>query len=224
VGEAGPFRDSRPTTLRRTGTNEWARQIERMAVATWILVLLPLIPNRTILVLAGVFALVYTGAGHVLVKNTLRPEEELVRVPYRKLMGVGTILFLMILFRDKLFIVGAAWATTAFGDGAATLVGIHRGRHPLPWNRAKTVEGSLAFLAAGSIAAALAIRWIGVPGAADFTWLFSLLVGLAAGASGALIESAPLPIDDNISVPAIVAMVVALASFRVLLSFFEPAM
>jgi dolichol kinase len=72
----------------------------------------------------------------------------------------------------------------AFGDSLSTIIG-RRGTHPLPYNRKKTIEGSIAFFL-GSLSACYFLGPLAVP------------LALAC----ALAESLPLPFDDNIVVPA----------------------
>jgi len=55
--------------------------------------------------------------------------------------------------------IAAAILTLALGDSAATIVGV-RACHPLPYNRYKTVEGSLAFFVF-SLPVCLFVGWIG---------------------------------------------------------------
>ncbi|HKY32923.1 MAG TPA: hypothetical protein VJV23_10325, partial [Candidatus Polarisedimenticolia bacterium] len=72
---------------------------------------------------------------------------------------------LFLLFGSRPDVVAAAWGILAFGDGAATLAGLGLGGPALPWNRSKTVAGTVAFMAAGGAAAILLARWAQAPGA-----------------------------------------------------------
>ena len=72
------------------------------------------------------------------------------------------------------------------GDSASTLVGVHWGRHRLPFNGAKSYEGLLAGLLL-SFLVCLA-----------FT---SPIRALAASAVGMLMETLPLKANDNVTVP-----------------------
>lgn len=72
----------------------------------------------------------------------------------------------------------------SISDGVSTIIGKKFGNHHLPYNKKKSVEGSLAFLAS-----ALLI----VP----FGGIFALLAAIFA----TIIESLPLPIDDNLTIP-----------------------
>jgi len=83
-------------------------------------------------------------------------------------------------------------AMTMIADAAAALIGRAFGRHRWP-RRPHTVEGSLAFVVSGSaVVFALGMPWIG---------------GAAAVVSAAVVEAAPLPLNDNIAVPLTAALV-----------------
>jgi len=83
-------------------------------------------------------------------------------------------------------------AMTMIADAAAALIGRAFGRHRWP-GRPHTVEGSLAFVVSGSaVVFALGMPWIG---------------GAAAVVSAAVVEAAPLPLNDNIAVPLTAALV-----------------
>lgn len=79
----------------------------------------------------------------------------------------------------------AAIVALAAGDSAATIFGI-LGRHPLPHNRHKTMEGSIAFFVF-TLPACLFVGWMGV----------------ALAALAAIVESLDMPVDDNLLIPII---------------------
>lgn len=99
---------------------------------------------------------------------------------------VGTLLAALFLGNSNE--LAAAILTLALGDSAATIFGI-RACHPLPYNRCKTVEGSLAFFVL-SLSVCLFVGWIGV----------------ALAALTAVVEGLPSPIDDNLTVPVAAAL------------------
>jgi uncharacterized protein (TIGR00297 family) len=109
---------------------------------------------------------------------------------------------LIVIFHSRLDIAAAAWGLMAFGDGAATLAGTFLGGPRLPWNRSKSWAGFIAFVAAGSAAATILQVWVagGHPGtpAPGFP-VGALAIAVAIG--GAFVESLPLGIDDNLTVP-----------------------
>ncbi|MGH9434608.1 MAG: DUF92 domain-containing protein [Terriglobia bacterium] len=107
------------------------------------------------------------------------------------------ILVLALVFRRHLAVVAAAWALLALGDVMAGAAGESRGRHVLPFNHAKTWEGFAAFVAFGWPAAFLLLLWVSNTRANSK----ALLVCLAAAIVGALVESLPIRLNDNITVP-----------------------
>jgi uncharacterized protein (TIGR00297 family) len=124
------------------------------------------------------------------------------------------VLLLVVAFPDRPDIAALAWGVLAAGDGFATLVGRAVGRRRLPWNREKTWAGSLAFVMAGGIAGT-ALAWWTRPAVAAtvppwFTWGAPWLAACVA----ALVETIPVRLDDNLSVPAaagVTAWVISLA-------------
>lgn len=80
--------------------------------------------------------------------------------------------------------IAAVICALAFGDGISALFG-ERGKRKLPYNREKTVEGTLAFFAATAVTSSIFVGWLGLPFAAI----------------AAIFESMPLGLDDNFSIP-----------------------
>ncbi len=79
--------------------------------------------------------------------------------------------------------VAACILVLALGDGISTIVG-RKGKHTLPHNKEKTVEGSLAFFV-GSLASLAFIGIMAIP-----------LAALAA-----IVETINFRIDDNLTIP-----------------------
>lgn len=75
------------------------------------------------------------------------------------LLYPAAIALLIVIFRERLEIVAVAWGLLAFGDGFATIVGKSLRGPPLPWNRAKSWSGFLAFLVFGFVAAKILYVW-----------------------------------------------------------------
>ena len=114
-----------------------------------------------------------------------------------------SVLLLVLLFRHRLEIAGAAWAILAAGDSAAGWVGRRHGRRPLPWNRSKTWEGSAAFAIAGFVFSWAILVWMG-----RGALVGALLAGPAA-LFAAFMESLPWSLDDNLTVPLLAALFLA---------------
>jgi dolichol kinase len=100
---------------------------------------------------------------------------------------IGSFLTLII-FRHSPEIVVAGIIVLALGDSASTLGGVAFGRHKLFYNPEKSIEGTFA----GLIAAFLGLMIL-TP--------FSLAVAASASLVGVIVESLPLGVDDNLTVP-----------------------
>ena len=111
-----------------------------------------------------------------------------------------SVLALIVLYRNHLHIAAAAWAIMALGDGMATVVGKALRGSALPWNRQKTWPVFISFAVAGTVGAYLLTRWIAPEIPPDKT----LTVCAAASLLGAVVESIPIPLDDNLTVPLVV--------------------
>jgi len=105
------------------------------------------------------------------------------------------ILFTLGLLRDHPLAAIAVIIILAMGDGLATSIGSRYGRHKLPWNESKSVEGLIGF-AVGAMGAFLAIP---TAGTAAIVLLCSI------------IESLPLKVDDNILLPVAASLMYYLA-------------
>jgi uncharacterized protein (TIGR00297 family) len=117
------------------------------------------------------------------------------------------ILLLLLTFSDRLDIVAAAWGILAVGDGMATLVGRHVNGPRIPWNRDKSLAGSAAFCVCGGSAAAFLCWWcrpVVIP--PPYLW-FSIAAPFLAALAAAAVETIPITLDDNLSVPASAAAV-----------------
>ncbi len=120
------------------------------------------------------------------------------------------LLILILVFWHHLEVAAAAWAILAFGDGMAAIAGcVWRPGTPLPWNPAKSWPGLIAFWIFGTLGAAAALWWtrwhLGTPVEPSFLIVASSLTALVAG----WIESQPLKLDDNLTVPLLSAGLLA---------------
>jgi uncharacterized protein (TIGR00297 family) len=137
-----------------------------------------------------------------------RPEDVRRGIPIGILFYPLAVLLLILVFRSRLDIAAAAWAILALGDGAATIVGRAVGTTPWPWNREKTVQGTAAFVVLGGAAGVLLCWWTEPDSSLGFVIGGPLLAACAA----AMVESIPVRLDDNLSVPFVAGAVLWLAS------------
>ena len=120
------------------------------------------------------------------------------------------VLLLILVFRERLHYAAIAWVLLAFGDGVATLAGRSVRLGPLPWNRDKSWGGLVAFVLAGGAGAFAVSTWLGYP---------DIVVVLVVTFVAAIVESLPLGIDDNLSVPFAAAVALVIAGVDVIYPF-----
>jgi len=120
------------------------------------------------------------------------------------------VLVLIVVFRHALWNAAAVWALLAFGDGMASMLGQAFGGPRLPWNARKGWIGFVAFVAFGTAGAALLMVWTRgeAPRAALALSIVSLALALAL--VGALVETVPTTLDDNLTVPLVAGTLLAL--------------
>jgi dolichol kinase len=117
----------------------------------------------------------------------------------KKIPGKGVFMFLLgailtIIIFKTISIVTASLLIVSLGDGASTLIGLKFGKHILPYNKKKTLEGSLAFVIFGFAGALTQV---------------SPAQALAGAAISMVVESLPLRIDDNLAIPIVAAAVMS---------------
>ncbi len=107
------------------------------------------------------------------------------------------------------------------GDSLAYYFGTRYGNHKLPWNKKKSVEGSLAMAIFGVILALILLSapifnlfGLSTPLIGGIWWI---LLAILTGFFGAFIESLELPLNDNFTTPTFTAIFLSVLLF--LLSF-----
>ncbi|HET7213207.1 MAG TPA: DUF92 domain-containing protein [Terriglobia bacterium] len=108
-----------------------------------------------------------------------------------------SVLVLVLLYGRRMEIAGAVWAIMALGDGFASVAGETLRGPAIPWNRGKTWSGFIAFIVAGTVGGFALGLWIN-PSLPESKFLW---VCIATAFVGAMVESLPIGLDDNISVP-----------------------
>ena len=116
---------------------------------------------------------------------------------FRFFLGIlATMLVFGSLLGAPFFVVGSGILVLALGDSMSTLAGRKIGRRKLPYNRKKSIEGSLL----GTVYAFLGVLlYLIIFHAIEFEHATKLaLVGAIAGM---FVESLPLKVDDNFLIP-----------------------
>ena len=188
--------------MTRTEHSEDSRQIVHIAMGSLAL-LLRYLTSWQAMVLAGGAVAFNLYALPRLGRRLYRAGEVRRRLRSGIVLYPLAVLLLIIVFPDRRDIVAAAWGVLAFGDGMATLVGRRSSGPRIPWNREKSVAGSIAFIVFGGAAASVLCWWcrstvIPPPYPWFSTWMPWLAAIMAAAA-----ETIPIKLDDNISVPAV---------------------
>lgn len=141
-----------------------------------------------------------------------RPTERVRTLPAGIVFYPCSVLVLILAFPSRPDIVAMAWGIMAVGDGFATLAGKAITSPPWPWNRDKTLAGSLAFVVTGSVAAIFLGWWTAHALSDPLSLSFLIGASILAAATAALVETMPIGLDDNLSVPAIAAVTLWLSS------------
>lgn len=117
------------------------------------------------------------------------------------------VLFLILAFWNHLEVAAGVWAILAFGDGMASLVGMTVGGARLPWNARKSWSGSAAYWIFGTAGATTLVAWTLHHQGGSYDLVYVLVAAAVASLVGAVVESQPIGLDDNISVPLLAALV-----------------
>jgi dolichol kinase len=182
-----------------TAHSETARQIVHVAMAGFAL-LLRVFTWPQAAALAGGALIFNLFLLRRVAPSIVRPAE--LRTPRAGIVFYPlSILILVLVFRERLDIVAAAWGVMAFGDGMATLAGRWNPSRALPWNPGKTWSGLMAFVVFGAPAAAGLSLWVApaVPAAPEPVAL--VWMALAGTIVAALVETLPTGLDDTSPCP-----------------------
>ena len=170
-------------------TNELLRKSIHIAIGVFAVTLV-WIPWRIAAVIAFAFAIVNWLVLHRIVgKGVARHERG---------YDPGIVVYplavcaLIVIFNWHAGYAATAWVILAFGDGFATLAGRAMPIARIPWNRDKSWGGTIAFLLIGGAAAVSIARLFGEPRNG---------LAIVAVVIAAFVESLPLGLNDNFTVP-----------------------
>lgn len=189
-------------------TNETKRKIEHIIPVIFAF-LLRYLNTWQALLFAFVGILYGLFLSQILVKSTARRHEQ--GFSSGKVIYGVMVFVLILLFHQKTYIVAGAWAIMSLGDGCSGLLGRIYGKKRLPWNPEKSWIGSFAFILFGGLGASVLMWWVSLnPSTAPHiqeqvqapaTWVYFLTTAFLASLVTAGVESLPLKINDNITVP-----------------------
>lgn len=195
-------------TPQSTGHSEDARQVVHIAMGSFALLLLYLRWWQAVILAASAVCFNMWMLRRLTRGRLHRPSELRDGMPTGIVFYPTSVLLLLLLLPGRPDIVAAAWGIMAAGDGAATLVG-RRARGPrIPWNRHKTVAGTAAFIIAGGIAGSFLAWWCRPVIVPPPYWWFTFVAPLVGAVVAAAVETVPIRLDDNLSVPSSAALVI----------------
>ncbi len=130
-------------------------------------------------------------------RSLFRADDRARGYPVGILLYPLVVLALVLLFHDRLHLAAAGWGFLAFGDGFATLAGVTLGGPRLRWNARKTWSGFGGYVVFGALGAAALSSFVAGRAPSPDEALAFLLAGLV----GAVVESLPSELDDNLVPP-----------------------
>jgi uncharacterized protein (TIGR00297 family) len=193
---------------------ELLRKIVHVACGGFAFLLRDLSFAQAVALAAGAFVFNWQVLPRIGGRRLWRPNDHAQGYPRGILLYPLSVLALIVYFRGAPAMAAALWGLLAFGDGMASLVGqTLRGKH-LPWNPDKGWWGLGAFVVFGTLGAAVLLAWTnGLPLVLSaWHWPRTLGVALAVALIGALVESLPTTLDDNLTLPLVGALVLPLVA------------
>jgi uncharacterized protein (TIGR00297 family) len=123
-----------------------------------------------------------------------------------------SVLGLVLFFRHDLSKAAAVWGILALGDGMASLLGQAVGGPRLPWNPDKGWVGFFSFVVFGALGASFLMAWVLHLPLGHWASPRILALTLPVTLVCALVESLPTTLDDNLTVPLVGGLLLALLS------------
>jgi uncharacterized protein (TIGR00297 family) len=187
-------------------SGEWKRKFIHIGVGGFALALRFLTPLQASLLATSAFLFNWQVLPRIGGKSMWR-SGELVKGHARGILIYPlSVLGLILVFHDRLWMAAAIWGLLALGDGMASIIGQSLRGPRLPWNDSKGWLGLIAFVLFGTLGAFGLAVWTkpDLDPARTFTTVLAL--AFLAG----LVESMDTTLDDNFTVPAAAAVILPL--------------
>ena len=196
-------------------TSETKRKIEHIVPVVFVL-LLRYLNTWQALLFAFVGIMYGLFLSKMFVKDAFRKHEQEKGFSFGKLIYGIMVFILILLFYKKMYIVARAWAIMSLGDGCSNIFGKAYGKRKVPWNPEKSWIGSAAFVFFGGLGAAILMWWVNLDQSSAQTiqeqmqtplmWSYFFTSAFLAAFVAAGVESLPLKINDNVTVPLIAGL------------------
>jgi uncharacterized protein (TIGR00297 family) len=194
---------SRSTTL---PAGELKRKLVHIAVGGFAFLLRFLTPPQAALLAAAAFFFNWQILPRIGGRSMWR-EGELKRGRARGILIYPlSVLGLIVVFQDRLWMAAAIWGLLALGDGMASIVGQALRGPSLPWNDSKGWLGLVAFVLFGTLGAFGLAVWTRPDLDPARTFVIALVLSLLTG----FVESMDTTLDDNLTVPLTAAILLPL--------------
>ncbi len=203
---AGAEDKSSTPTSSRLSSGELKRRIVHIGVGGFALLLRFLTPVQAVFMAIAAFVFNWQILPRIGGKELWRQSEIASGSARGVLLYPISVLGLVLVFHDRLWMAAAVWGLLALGDGMATFVGQALGGPRLPWNKAKGWLGLIGFVLFGTLGAFGLAIWT----KPDLDPARTFIVTLAAAFLVSLVESMETTIDDNITVPFAGALILPL--------------
>ena len=172
------------------------RQLEHVLPLAFAF-LLPYVDYRLILCLSLLSFFYAAFISPRWIRVTTRDSEREAGFSPGKLYYAFGIMMLLILFRERLHVAAAVWAVLAVGDAVSNLAGRRWPWVRLPYNREKSLGGSIGFFLAAAVASWVLLAW-NLPQADGSSNLKLAACCIFGSLVCALAESLPNLVDVNL--------------------------
>lgn len=187
-------------------SGEWKRKLVHIGVGGFALTLRFLTPVQAAALAVAAFLFNWQVLPRIGGKSMWRASELAKGSARGILIYPLSVLGLILVFYDRLWMAAAIWGLLALGDGMASIVGQALRGPRLPWNASKGWLGLLAFLLFGTLGAFGLAVWT----KPDLDPAHTFAIMLALGFLTSLVESMDTTLDDNFTVPAAAAVILPL--------------